>query len=312
MAGLLGKIKSDAKKAGSNKGKLFYVREGEKRRIRFLSDVDDGVEVVFHDSFEAGVNQPCQERYGRDCEYCETEGIRTRSQYVWPIWDYDAKEVKLFMFPMNNCSPLPPLVALHENYGTIVDRDYVLSVSGKAQNKSYSVIPMDKAKFRNEKAKPLSEKAILQIVDKAYPTDNSKDDEDDEEMPTKTKKASKDADGEYDDMSAKELYSLCREREIDVATKKPASYYINKLEEWDEQFEEDDVDDGENWADDEDDGNEYESMDAFELYKLCKEKGIEAIPKKPQKYYINLLVEYDEANEDWGDEDDEEDDGEWC
>ena len=48
-------------------------------------------------------------------------------------------------------------------------------------------------------------------------------------------------------------------------------------------------------------------MSPKELYELCKERGIKAAPKKPANFYIGLLEEYDQAHEDWGDEDD----GEW-
>ena len=46
-------------------------------------------------------------------------------------------------------------------------------------------------------------------------------------------------------------------------------------------------------------------MSAKELYKLCKERGIDVKPKKAEKYYINLLTEYDSENEE------DEDDDEW-
>ena len=188
--GLVDKIKADVKKSGQNKGKFIYFREGQKQRIRFLTDMDDGMEVTFHDSFERGVNVPCQETFGKDCPYCEDDGLRTRSQYIWSVYNYETKEVQLFMFPVNNCSPIPALMAMYENYGTITDRDYVISVSGKQQNKTFSVVPMDKVKFRNAKAKPYSEKAILKMLDKAFPCDDEDDDDDDEETTSK-KRASK-------------------------------------------------------------------------------------------------------------------------
>ena len=169
--GLVDKIKQDVKKSGRNKGKFIYFREGQKQRIRFLTDMDDGMEVTFHDSFEAGINVPCQELFGKDCPYCDEEGLRTRSQYIWSVYNYETKEVQLFMYPVNNCSPIPALMAMYENYGTITDRDYVISVSGKQQNKTFSVVPMDKVKFRNAKVKPFSEQAILKMLDKAYPAD---------------------------------------------------------------------------------------------------------------------------------------------
>ena len=101
--GLLDKIKHDAQKSGQNKGKFIFFKEGEKKRIRFLSDMEDGFEVVFHDNFEAGINVPCRENFGNSCIYCEEDGLRTRSQYAWSVCDYEAKEVKILMYPMNNC-----------------------------------------------------------------------------------------------------------------------------------------------------------------------------------------------------------------
>ena len=254
--GLVDKIKNDVKKSGQNKGKFIYFREGEKQRVRFLIDMDDGMEVVFHDSFEAGINVPCQEIFDRECDYCEEEGLRTRSQYIWSVWNYDRKEVQLFMFPVNNCSPIPALMAMYENYGTITDRDYVISVSGKQQNKTFSVVPMDKVKFRNEKAKPYSEKAILKMLDKAFPADDNNDEDDDdyEERPKKSsKKKSQDYDDDYEndevefdysEMSAKELFKLCKERDIEVEAKKNSKYYIRQLEEYDKAQDD--------WGDDDD------------------------------------------------------------
>jgi len=268
--GLLDKIKQDAKKSGQNKGKFFFVREGEKKRIRFLSDMEDGFEVVFHDSYEANINVPCQEIFGRECQYCEEDGLRTRTQYAWSVWDYEANEVKLFMFPMNNCSPLGAIAAMYETYGTLLDRDYVISVQGKQQSKTYSVVPMDKNKFRNEKAKALSKQKFLDILDKAYPDEHAgkySDDEDEEEVKPKKK------------------------------NKKP----VNDDEEKELPF----VDPDEEEVD-------YSEMTPKELFKLCKERDIEALPKKTEKYYINLLKEYDKAQDDWGDEDEEEDeDDDW-
>lgn len=275
--GLVDKIKSDVKKSGQNKGKFIFFREGQKTRIRFLTDMDDGMEVTFHDSFERSVNVPCQDLFGRGCPYCEEEGLRTRSQYIWSVYDYEAKEVKLFMFPVNNCSPVPGLMAMFENYGTLTDRDYIISVSGKQTNKTFSVVPMDKVKFRNEKAKPYSEKAILKMLDKAFPCDESDEDDDKEEVTAK-KRAPK-------------------------STSKKSS---RKPEP--EEDEDDDYDEDESWdeANDEDEVD-YSEMSAQELYKLCKERDIKVPPKKPAKFYIKQLEEYDQAQDDWG-EDEWEDD----
>lgn len=310
MAGLLNKIKNDAKKSGGNKGKIFYIREGEKKRVRFLTDMDDGLDVTFHDSYEAGINTPCQEALGRDCPYCDDDAVRTRSMYCWSVWDYDAKEVKLFMYAVNNCSPVPAMIALHENYGTLCDRDYVISVSGKQQNKTFSVIPQDKAKFRNDRAKPLSKKTILDILDKAFPCDDVDEDDDYEDTPKKKggKRTVDSNDSDYSDMSARELYELCIERDIDAEKKKSPKYYIDLLEEYDAEQSMDDEED--DWSEDDDDDTvDYSEMSARELYDMCKSRKIDCAPKKTPKYYINLLEEDDAAHDDW--EEDEDGDEDW-
>lgn len=275
--GLVDKIKADVKKSGQNKGKFIYFREGVKQRVRFLTDMDDGMEVTFHDSFEKSINVPCQEHFGRSCPYCEEEDLRTRSQYVWSVYNYDTKEVQLFMFAVNNCSPIPALMAMYENYGTITDRDFIISVSGKQQNKTFSVVPMDKVKFRNDKAKAFSEKAILKMLDKAFPCDIVEDEDEEDEAPKKRPAKS---------------------------TGKKSTAKVEPEDDDDDDY------DGEEWADDDaDDFVDYSEMSAKELYQLCKERDIKVQPKKPAKFYINQLEEYDKAHEDWGEEDEDED--EW-
>lgn len=280
--GLVDKIKQDVKKSGQNKGKFIYFREGQKIRVRFLTDMDDGMEVTFHDSFEAGINVPCQELFGRNCPYCDDDSLRTRSQYIWSVWNYETKETQLFMFPVNNCSPIPALMAMYENYGTITDRDYVISVSGKQQNKTFSVVPMDKVKFRNEKAKAYSEKSILKMLDKAFPCDTTDDDNDEDDD---------------DDTSKKRTQKSTDKKNT------------HKSEHKDDDDDYDNEDLGE---DDEDDAAtvDYSEMSAKELYNLCKEREIKVAPKKPAKYYINQLEEWDAAQEDWGEEEDDDDDWE--
>lgn len=273
--GLLDKIKADAQKSGSSRSKFFYVKDGDKKRVRFLTEADDGFEVVFHDSYEANINVPCQEIFGRDCPYCDEEGLRTRSQYVWYVWDYDAAEVKIFMYPMNNCSPIGAVIAAYETYGSLLDRDFMIQRTGKQQNTQYSVMPMDKNQFKNKKAKPLSESAFLEILEQAYPDELSKKYENDGKMKTKSKAAKANkrvADDDDDD-----------EEELPFTTLA--------------------VDD-----DDDEDEVDYSEMSAKELYKLCKERKIDVEPKKSEKYYIRLLEEADKAEDDWEDDDDDEDD----
>ena len=250
--GLVDDIKNQVKKSGTNKGKFLYFKSGTKVRVRFLDDMDEGHKVRFHDSYAAGINVPCQEEFGHECPYCDDDELRTRDQYAWSVWDYDAKEVKILMAPVNQCSPVPALVSMYEAYGTLCDRDYVITKSGQQQSTTFSVVPMDKAKFRNDKAKPLSEQKFLQLLDKAFPCDDNDDDDDEPKKKSKKRPEPKDEEWEddeekgYEDMSAKELYKLCKSRDSDVETRKPAKYYITKLEEADEE-------DADDWDDEEED-----------------------------------------------------------
>lgn len=267
--GLLDRMKHEAAKSGASKGKFMYFRPDDKKRIRFLQELDDGLEIPFHDNFERGINVPCQEVFGKDCPYCEDEDLRTRSMFAFSVYDYDAKEVKVLMQAVNQCSAIPALVNMAETYGTIMDRDYVLKKTGKGSTSSFTIIPMDKNKFRNEKAKPLSKKALLKYLNQAFPCDDSEDDlEDDEDdyedshkkPNAKSKKASEDDwedesdTSDYSGMSPKELYDLCCDRDIECQKKRPAKYYINLLKEDDEAHDD--------WDDDEDsDNDEWEEDD---------------------------------------------------
>lgn len=261
--GILNRIKEESKKSGQSKGKFIYFREGEKKRIRFLTDFEDGMEITFHDSYEKGINVPCQTMYGKDCEYCEMEGLRTRSLFAWSVWDYDAKEVKIFMQAVNNCTAIPAIMALYESYGTLLDRDLVITKTGKQQNTTFAVVPQDKNSFKNTKAKPLSETAVLKFLAKAYPDENAEEEDEEDDY-----------------------------EEEEKSTKKKGK--SSKDEDWEEST---------------DDAVDYEDMTAKELFKLCRERGIEVMPKKPEKYYIRKLEEYDQAQDDW--EEDEEDDDDW-
>lgn len=250
--GIVDSIRNEAKKASSNKSKLMFFKDGAKIRIRFLTDMEDGLEVKFHDSFAKSINTPCRELFDEECPYCDDEEVRTRNKYVFCVWDYETESVKLICEAVNNFSPIPQLLAFYDSYGTITDRDYVIQQTGKGQNKSFAVIPQDKKVFRIAKVRAYSEQKIIQILSKAYPAEE-------EEAPrtktkTKTKKQETWEDEEesaddYNSMSAKELYNLCKSRDIECKPKKEKQYYITLLEEDDESS--DSWEDSDEYEDDE-------------------------------------------------------------
>ena len=58
---------------------------------------------------------------------------------------------------------------------------------------------------------------------------------------------------------------------------------------------------------DEEDNSKYSGKNAMELFKECKKRGIKAAPKKPAKFYIDLLEQADAEAEQADNEDDDED-----
>lgn len=271
--GLMDELKQEIKNTGVSRGKFLYFKDGCRIRVRFLQEIDDGEKIPFHDNYSLGVNVPCQELFGRDCKYCGDDEMRTRNQYAWSVYDYESEEVKILLSPVNNCTPIPQLVSFAETYGTITDRDYEIKQTGKQQNKTFTVVPLDVRKFRNTKAKPISKSALLKYIDKAYPCGDDEEDEPKQNKKKGNKTEQKKGKGrkpepepeeedddweeeeqeeeiDYEEMTAKELYKLCRERDIDCRPRKEKDYYIDLLEEYDDEEEKDDEDD-DDWGEDE-------------------------------------------------------------
>ena len=248
MSGLLNKIKEDVSRSGSSKASFFYVREGEKKRVRFLQELDDGYALDFYKT-KWGAEEfqffASPENFGEDDPYAESEDYVKQVQYCWSVWDYDSEEVKVFMYASNRCSPIPPLIALNDTYGSVTDRDFVVSTTGKRVDKTYQIVPMDKAAFRNKKAKPLSESALKDKVKEGYPWPSITDSDDDSDWDDDAAEST----DKYDSMSAKELYKLCKERDINAEPRKDAKYYAKKLR--DADAADDDWDDGDDddWED---------------------------------------------------------------
>lgn len=260
---ILDSIKKAAKEQGGDRAKIMYWKDGDKKRIRFINDMEDGVEVMFHNSFKDNINALCLKQVGKECPYCGDERVKDKKLFAWSVWDYEAEEVKIFMFVASSkCSPILNLASMYEDYGTLMDRDYNIKREGKQLNTNYSVIPMDKKKFI-ESAKPYTKKSLFAILEKAYPADETEKEEKmkDEDLPF-------------------------RESKGEAAVKAGDT----------KDFEEVNIDDFEEIKPD------YSEMSAKQLYKLCKESGIIVEERKSAKYYIEQLEKWEMSNEDWGED----------
>jgi len=228
--GIINSIKNDVAKQGTSKEKIFYVKQDSKVRVRFLQELDDGQVIVFHDSYEKKINIICKETFGKDCEYCSDEDLRTRQLYAWSVWNYDTKRVEIMLYAVNNCTPVASFISMSEQFNTILDRDFVISRTGKATSTTYTVIPMDKQRFRNEKAKPFTKSAMLKLLLKSYPYDtdytDNEEDEEVEEKPKTRKKASsavkkehkyatEDDEGDIDELEIDEMQEMLDAEDVD-------------------------------------------------------------------------------------------------
>ena len=140
------------------------------------------------------------------------------------------------------------------------------------------------------------------------------------EAPKATKKAKSetkgDSENDYASMSGKALYELVKEAGV---LKECKAKYGTKKDEFLKFIEEGGLvggneteEDSEEDATEENSAGQYDGMKAMDLFKECKNRGIKAAPKKPAKYYIDLLIaddakatESDAEDDDWDDEEEE-------
>lgn len=144
------------------------------------------------------------------------------------------------------------------------------------------------------------------------------DDKPAEKKAAKTKATKTESTGsDYESMSGKELWDIlgkagkrkdCKDK-MGGTKKDDMIAYINKYGLGETEVEETETDEEVETSE-----NPYDGISAPELFKECKKRGIKAAPKKPAKYYVELLVKSDEEvesepeeaeDDDWGDEPEE-------
>lgn len=189
--GLLDKIKKSAQSTSENLGDFFYTKEGDKKRIRMLCEIDDGFEVIFHSSYEKKINVPCQKQFGKDCPYCgyhEIADMKDKKQYVFTVYNQNEGKQQILMgTAWKAFSAIMPLIEEYEisEQTTFCDRDYLIMQTGKGMSKTIAVRGQKPAEF-TQKITPWTKEEIMQKIDKAYPYKVQLDieaDEDDGDMP---------------------------------------------------------------------------------------------------------------------------------
>lgn len=191
--GMLDKIKKEINRSSSSFSDEFYLKDGDKAKIRFLTDFEEPVKVRWHDNWDEKIDTPCLEYYGRDCPYCKADAdVRTRDNFVWVVYNYDEEKVQLFRWAANSYTPVPQLLSMYESYGTLLDRDFQISRSGTSFDISYQVVPMDKGDFDKD-VDVYSKKEIFDLLASIHNV--SFEAEDDDEAETVTELDEEDMDG---------------------------------------------------------------------------------------------------------------------
>ena len=185
MGNLIKNMKEAIAKSGSSKKEILYFPADSVHRVRFLIELEDGYQFQFHSDFNTNVNALCTDpEEHEDCPYCKDE-IKLVDHFIWPVWDYDSNSVKLLVFKANGISPVPSLIEMYEEFGTIMDRDYKIKKVGKGMGSSFVVTPLDKMRFNNKKAKPHTELEVKEIFEKAFPYNENEDEDDSEDEEVK-------------------------------------------------------------------------------------------------------------------------------
>lgn len=212
---LIDKMKERIKNSGTNKKEVLYFAPDSKKRIRFLQELDQGSEYIFHSNYNRGINSLCAESYGKACELCSDEEVSTVTNFAFSVFDYDTSSVKILLFKATGISPIPAFIEYFDNYGTIMDRDYIVKKVGKGVGGSFVVTPCDKEKFKNNKLKPYGEKTLTNIIAKAFPipaefvNDEVEDDDEEVKPKVKKKKQKKSLREKFEELETDELKEIC-------------------------------------------------------------------------------------------------------
>jgi hypothetical protein len=231
-------IKQKMQNAGRNFGDMFGLGDGKKSKGRFLSDFEDAIKVNMHDKWQEFMPTPCLKHVGKKCPYCERDDVRTREHFCWTWYEYETNKKLLFMFPAQENTPLPDMISALETYGTLCDRDFVVSRKGTRQDTSYKVMPLDKGKFKGKDDEPYTEDEIFEKLLEMANVKETEDDDDDEKDKKKGKDKGKNDKGKdkdkksgkngkkkqeedddphgLDDMDLDELIEFADDNDIDI------------------------------------------------------------------------------------------------
>lgn len=252
---LIKSMKESIAQAGASKRDIVYFKVDTVQRVRFLTELDAGISITMHNHYSpdpnGGIFVPCEDPEDHEaCKYCKDE-IPTQEWYAWSVWDYDSACVRLIFQKATGISPVPSLIEMYEEYGTILDRDYKIKKVGKGTAGSFVITPLEKSSFKNKKAKPFSEDKIRELIAKAYSAHSSDDDEgEDDDEDERSAKKSKNSKGKkkekslrekMDDLDFDDVKSIAKELGMSKKEIKEFDDSEELLDELFDNYEEDDL-----------------------------------------------------------------------
>jgi hypothetical protein len=175
--GILSQIKREVETAGKSRKSMWFVKAGQRRKVRFLTDFEDALVIPWHQMYKDNkwvVNIPCLEQYGKACPFCDNDELKHVQFYAWSVYDYEAKERQVFLFKVTSSSPIPHLVEVYESKGTLLDRDLMIKRTGEKADTLYTVMPEDKSRDRTG-IKPFKSSEMLKLIWEANGTGKLKD-----------------------------------------------------------------------------------------------------------------------------------------
>lgn len=266
---VLDAIKRDISNSGNSAFKNFFsIKDsGGKARVRFLEDMEDCTRIEFHDQYP-GISHPCLEQYGKPCPNCDNPNVKTTTQYCWNVWNYETKQVELFMFKANKSSPIPGLTAIYDAFETITSADITITRIGTKTDTNYQCVSLPNPKPFTKEVKLYSEKKKLKLCLEAFNKFADDGGDDDDELaevtpkrikPKKEKVEKKYAylgeDEEEDDDDDDMPFDI-DDDEIEEESKKKSKSSAKKKKKVVEEYEEDDDEDTPFFYEGEDDEEE--------------------------------------------------------
>ena len=159
----------------------------------------------------------------------------------------------------------------------------------------------------------LTANKVNTVIKNAVFGDKKEADESDEDIDETTEDSADSAestdDADYESMSAKKLWDIlgkAGKRKLAKSTKKADLVEACKAMDAGASDDAEEVDSDTEEA--ETSENPYEGKSAMDLFKECKKRGIKVAPKKPAKFYADLLIKADASTDDADEAEAESDD----